>query len=117
MDDRYILDKLKAEPMTTPREVMNYIFKNANHGGCCFIKYLQWWHNKLIIRTFAYTYRKRSASKYLHTEVERAVVGMEYAVRKNLYKTQMGGYHAVFSETQMSSTNYYGYTYLLLLLA
>ena len=30
MDDKYILDKLKAEPMTTPREVMNYIFKNAN---------------------------------------------------------------------------------------
>ena len=111
MDDRYILDKLKAEPMTTPREVMNYIFKNANHGGCCFIKYLQWWHNKLIIRTFGYTYRKRSASKYLHTEVERAVVGMEYAVRKNLYKTQMGGYHAAFSENQKSSTNYYGYTY------
>lgn len=106
-----ILNELKEAYMTTPREVMDYIFKYANHGGTCFIKYLQWWHNKLIIRTFGYTYRKRSASKYLYTEVERAVVGMEYAVRKNLYKTQMGGYHAVFSENQKSSTSWYGYTY------
>ena len=104
------VEDLKAY-MPVPKGVREYIYKNANHGGTCFCKWLQWWHNKLIIRTFAYTYRKKGASPILYTEVERAVVGNEYAVRKNLYKTQMGGYHAVFSEKQKSSTNYYGYTY------
>ena len=104
-------EKLKVE-METPREVIRYIYENANHGGTSFCKWLQWWHNKLMIRTFAYTYRKRSAEQVFYTEVERAIVGEEYAVRKNLYKTQMGGYHAVFKSGQkVCSSNWYGYTY------
>ena len=104
------IEKLK-EPMPIPKEVRAYIYKNANHGGSSFCKWLQWWHNKLMIRTFAYTYKRRGASPVLYTEVERCVVGDQRAIRKNLYKTQMGGYHAVFKESQKSSTNYYGYTY------
>lgn len=104
------IEKLK-EPMSIPRGVREYIYKNANHGGSSFCKWLQWWHNKLMIRTFAYTYKRRGAERVLYTEVERCVVGDQRAIRKNLYKTQMGGYHAVFKENQKSSTNYYGYTY------
>lgn len=104
------IEKLK-EPMGIPKEVSAYIYKNANHGGSSFCKWLQWWHNKLMIRTFAYTYKRKDASPVLYTEVERCLVGDDRAVRKNLYKTNMGGYHAVFKEGQKSKTDYYGYTY------
>ena len=103
-------EKLK-EPMATPKEVREYIYKHADHGGSSFCKWLQWWHNKLIIRTFAYTYKRRGADRVLYTEVERCVIGSDQAIRKNLYKTCMGGYHAVFKNGQQSCTNYYGYTY------
>lgn len=104
------IEKLK-EPMSIPKGVREYIYKNANHGGSSFCKWLQWWHNKLMIRTFAYTYKRRGSCPVLYTEVERCIVGEKMAIRKNLYKTQMGGYHAVFNAGQKSSTNYYGYTY------
>lgn len=65
----------------------------------------------MLIRTFAYTYKRRGANPVMYTEVERCIVGDKRAFRKNLYKTSMGGYHAVFKEGQKSSSNYYGYTY------
>ena len=103
------VDDLKIY-MPVSEGVRQYIYKNANHGGTCFCKWLQWWHNKLIIRTFAYRCLKRKGIEW--TECERAVVGEEYAIRKNLYKTAMGGYHAVFNKNQKaSSSSWYGYTY------
>ena len=101
--------KLK-EDMTTPKGVREYIYDNAKSYQA-FIKWLQWWHGKLIIRTFAFKCQRKGTNPILWTEVERAVVGEEYAIQKNIYYTQMGGYRAVFSDTKKISTNYYGYTY------
>jgi len=105
LEDLDALDRLM-----TPPETSKYIYKHARHGGTIFFKYLQWYRDELVIRTFAYRFYKRKGVQW--TEVERAVVGKEFARRKNLYKTNMGGYHAVFEENQRGcSTNYYGYQY------
>jgi hypothetical protein len=102
------LEKL-TEAMHIPVAVYDYIYTNATHGGMCFCRYLQLYEGELIFRAFGYRKLKRKGVQIM--EVERAVVGNEYAKRKNLYKTQMGGYHAVFEESQKSSSNWYGYTY------
>lgn len=103
------LEKL-TEAMHIPNAVYDYIYTHATHGGNCFCRYIQKFKGELIIRAFGYRRLKRKGVQI--TEVERAVVGEEYAKRKNLYKTSMGGYHAVFEENQRGcSTNYYGYQY------
>jgi len=100
---------LKEVYLPIPAKVTEYAMTWAS-GGTCFIKWLESYKNELMIRTFAYRQLKRKPFEI--TEVERALIGQEYAIRKNLYKTQMGGYHAVFSpKQQASSKSWYGYTY------
>lgn len=103
-----LLGKLKEDInfMDTPKAVIDYIWKHSD----TYNKYVSWlctidW--ELVQRTWAY---RTVGGVQKIVEVERKTPGEELAVRRNIYFTQMGGYHPVYEpKTVQSKSGYYGY--------
>lgn len=93
----------------TPYEVIKYIMDHAKSECHQYVSWLCSCNFELVQRTWAYRL-VRGNIKYI--EVERKTPIEEMAVRRNIYFTQMGGYHPVYEpKTVINKSYYYGYSY------
>ena len=103
------LEELKndANFIETPAAIYQHI---EAHAGSYhqYVSYLQFFGDDPVVRTFAF---KRFKKETCWTEVERRT--LRDSVRRNLYFTQMGGYHPVYGVRNIKSNSwqYYGYHY------
>lgn len=90
-----------------PASVVDYIYKNAITYNQ-YVTYLEDHMGELVFRTWAY---RKYTTGIKYVEVERKQLHSEMAVNRNIYFTQMGGYHPVYEPKTCASGNWYGYTY------
>lgn len=75
-----------------------------------YCTYLQGFMSDVVERVFAF--RRKKGKGLEITEVIRRTPSMEGCVARNIYYTQMGGYHAVYEPKNVTSKGgYYGYGY------
>lgn len=106
------LEELKNDANFYPFEIPAAVLAYANNKIATNNTYCSYVHligDTVVIRTFAFRCRKSNHYNLEITEVERKTHETEWAVRKNLYFTQMGGYHPVYEPKACGKSTYYGY--------
>lgn len=109
------LEELKNDANFFPFEIPGLVWKWINDHPTQTNAYCSYVHilgDELIVRTFAFRHgKKKEHYQTFVTEVERKTVSQEWAARKNIYFTQMGGYHPVYMPKSCGYSTYYGYSY------
>lgn len=108
------IDELKQDanffPWEIPAEVMKWATEHFSTTNT-YCSYIHIIGETLVVRTFAYRTRKSNNYNLEITEVERKTPELEWAVRKNIFFTSLGGYHPVYERKACGKSTYYGYYY------
>lgn len=101
--------KMLSIPLDFPSAVMEFAERDAQ-GNARRCGYLQAVDDDIVLRVFMY--RKLKGKQLEITEVQRRTTRAKKWAIKNIYGSNMSGYHAVYEEKDKKS-HYYGYCYTL----